>query len=576
MAVEAGVDHARHLSASDQEARTRIKLPKKLVVCCDGTWMDSDNGWVKGSWGKPGHQQNASNVTRIARAVAPEDKHHHPQIVYYQAGVGTGVGLYNRLVGGGTGMGLAAHVREAYAFLVSNYAEHDKLVPNDSIFLVGFSRGAFTARTLGGFICAMGILKKKAMPHFGDIFEDWAGAGSGTHRPKFFENYFQHHHDVKEVHPDMTLAMSTDPVSRDQYLCQYFELLEKLDLSQNVHIKCIGVFDTVGALGIPVNPLLQRVFPFLPSFFRNYRWYDTRLDSEIKNAFHALALDERRFPFSPAVWERKDGCTSNLQQVWFPGAHSNVGGAYDDTGMSDISLAWMMDQLSGNSMDHSEDFRACDWLQFDDDYAAASYDCASNWREQHKKAPYVGWGRGKVYDSNTFLQTLLGQKTRVPGQYHRTIYRTGKTSLNTPLLDHTNEQIHSSVRARIDMGARGIEPEPIFVWLWRQVTGRGPRLYQPQRRDGPLHDWRLVDGHPSHHNPNWDLNMSPGGLEEIQWVFKGNGEVASRIMPEAKLGKYERLLLAKDQKIAKKMEFTNNRWHWFVEEDRRPPRGSTF
>ena len=181
----------------------RLKVPKKLVICCDGTWQDSDNGWVKAAGSVAGHQQYPSNVTRIARAVAPEDKDHHPQIVYYQAGVGTGVGLWNHLAGGGTGIGLAAHVREAYAFLVSNYAENDKLVPNDSIFLVGFSRGAFTARTLGGFICAMGILKKKAMPHFREIFEDWEQAGCGEkYDPIFFKNYYSYHPGVQKVVPD--------------------------------------------------------------------------------------------------------------------------------------------------------------------------------------------------------------------------------------------------------------------------------------------------------------------------------------------------------------------------------------
>ncbi|KAI7372476.1 hypothetical protein KC336_g20635, partial [Hortaea werneckii] len=101
------VEHKCHTSVSDEEARTRVKLPKKLIVCCDGTWMDSDNGWVKGKWGQPGHLQNPTNVTRIVRAIASEDKGHHPQIVYYQAGVGTGIGLYNQLIGGGTGLGLA-------------------------------------------------------------------------------------------------------------------------------------------------------------------------------------------------------------------------------------------------------------------------------------------------------------------------------------------------------------------------------------------------------------------------------------------------------------------------------------
>ncbi|KAI7004809.1 hypothetical protein KC355_g8525 [Hortaea werneckii] len=201
-------EHRYHFPASDEEARTRIKLPKKLIVCCDGTWMDADNGWVKGKWGQPGHLQNPTNVTRIVRAIASEDKGHHPQIVYYQAGIGTGIGLYNQIVGGGTGLGLAENVREAYAFIASNYAEHDRLVPNDSIFLIGFSRGAYTARTLGGFICAMGVLKRHAMPHFYEIFEDWNRAGDPHYEPIFFKSYFRHHKDVKPIWPSDELAKS--------------------------------------------------------------------------------------------------------------------------------------------------------------------------------------------------------------------------------------------------------------------------------------------------------------------------------------------------------------------------------
>lgn len=604
MSSNRDLEHTRHLSVSDEEERNRVRLPKKLIVCCDGepffttigvraltdstigTWQNSDNGWVGG------HLQNPTNVTRIARAVSSEDKSHHPQVVYYQAGVGTGLGLYNHLVGGGTGLGLSENVREAYAFLASNYAEHDKTLrklPSDSIFLVGFSRGAFTARTLGGFICCMGILKKKAMPHFYEVFEDWEHAGDPHYEPMFFDNYFRHHDDVTKVKPNEKLAKSKKPEDRDEYLRKYSELLLELDLTQRADINCIGVWDTVGALGIPVNPLLQRALPFLhlPSFFRTYKWFDTRLDSAVKNAFHALALDESRSPFSPAVWERKPGCTSNLQQVWFPGSHSNIGGSYEDAGMANITLAWMMDHLAGNTVEHKYGFKHHDWIQFDEQYIDHWYDCETDWYEKHQKEPYQGWARGKLYDSNTFPQSVLGQRIRGPGRYHGTFYESGTVDKNR-VLENTNEFIHASVRARIDMAGRGIEPDwaqvfphgwsirPLIRHFWRKLFGGGHRVYQPQQKGGPLHFWKLDDGHESHRDPNLNIDMSPDGLKEVKWVFNGKGKVANPVMPEAKLGEYERALLEKDQKLAKKVEYTNNAWHWFKKNVEHPRHGWTF
>ncbi|TKA67742.1 hypothetical protein B0A55_07786 [Friedmanniomyces simplex] len=569
------MDGSRHDSVAREEERT---------------WMDSDNGWVEGSWGQPGHLQNPSNITRIARAIRQEDDHHHPQIVYYQAGVGTGLGLYNHLVGGGTGLGLSENVREAYAFLANNYSEHDGLVPNDSIFLLGFSRGAYTARTLGGFICAMGVLRKKAMPHFYECFEDWERAGDPQYKPMFFDNYYKHHEDLKDVDkikPDEKLARSKKPADREEYFKQYLKILLGLGLTQKVTINAIGVFDTVGALGIPVNPLLQRAFPFLPSFFRTYRFFDTKLHNSISNAYHALALDERRYPYSPAIWERQEGCTTHLEQVWFPGAHSNVGGSYADAGIADLTLAWMMDRLAGNMLERREDFRCHDWIRFDDEYVERWCHCQLDWLEKHHEEQHKGWARGKVYDSCTFPQSLAGHRTRTPGRYHGTFYETGKTDPQRLLTD-TQEHIHSSVRARMDLGGRGVEADesqtfpsgweirPLFAAAWRWLTGAKVLTYLPQIKGGPLHGWQLEDNHAQHDASNYDIAMSPGGLVDVHWEYKGRGGVVDAKMPEAKLGEYEMKFLQKDEGLARKMEFSNNGWRWFKRPKNPPQHGRTM
>jgi hypothetical protein len=109
---------------------------------------------------------------------------------------------------------------------------------------------------------------------------------------------------------------------------------EKGDL---IHVRAIGVWDTVGSLGIPDIPFLSKLG--LSQTTREYSWYDTNLSPKIHHAFQALAMDETRNPFSPAVWERLPNQTTDLRQVWFPGNHGNIGGGWDDTGMSNMTLA---------------------------------------------------------------------------------------------------------------------------------------------------------------------------------------------------------------------------------------------
>lgn len=105
-------------------------------------------------------------------------------------------------------------------------------------------------------------------------------------------------------------------------------------------MQAVAVWDTVGSLGIPNIAFLAKLG--LPHSTREYKFYDTSLSGIIRHAFQALALDEHREPFAPAVWERKhmDRTTVDLRQVWFPGAHSNIGGGYPDQEIANISLAW--------------------------------------------------------------------------------------------------------------------------------------------------------------------------------------------------------------------------------------------
>jgi len=122
-----------------------------------GTWQNSNYGWKSdGLFGLgPGHAVLPTNITHLSRAIPPQDSEGRPQVVYYQAGVGTGWSTVEHLWGGGTGEGLAENIREGYAFLVNNYQDGDKIV------LLGFSRGAYTARSIGGLIGDFGLLDKR-------------------------------------------------------------------------------------------------------------------------------------------------------------------------------------------------------------------------------------------------------------------------------------------------------------------------------------------------------------------------------------------------------------------------------
>jgi hypothetical protein len=260
--------------------------PRRLIVCCDGTWNAADAG------------PSATNVVRMLRCIAPQAEDGTSQIARYNPGVGTGNPL-DRMLGGAMGLGLAPAIRDVYAFLVNNY------VPGDEIFLFGFSRGAFTARSIAGLIGSIGLLHPTEMGRFTDAWCRSEAPGE----------------------------------QRD---------LEALDTcfprrTRDVPIRCIGVWDTVGALGVPGNRVLKGWHPCAET----YRFYDTTLGMHVNYAFQALAIDERREPFEPVLWNTtRDAAPDQvIRQVWFAGVHADIGGGYADHGPADIPFPWMLAQV---------------------------------------------------------------------------------------------------------------------------------------------------------------------------------------------------------------------------------------
>ena len=263
-------------------------MRKRLVVCFDGTWNNADES-----------DRSATNVQRIARAVRGNSGDMQ-QIVLYLRGVGSTGTQIERLLAGATGAGVEDNIRSAYMFLAQNYRparrDGDKDVAADEIFLFGFSRGAFSARSLAGFIASAGLLKRQRL---GDLPAAWA--------------YY------RRVGPRS---------SKD------FCAASGSDCHHDPQITFVGVWDTVGALGIPKSIVgLQ-----LDS---SHEFHDTTPSKIVANGFHALAIDEYRDEFVPTLWTGATPPGATVEQCWFAGAHSDVGGGYANRRLADIPLAWM-------------------------------------------------------------------------------------------------------------------------------------------------------------------------------------------------------------------------------------------
>ena len=240
------------------------------------------------------------------------------QVAKYMHGVGDSSDLVVKAVGGAFGVGVIARVVRGYTYISRQYQ------PGDSIHIVGFSRGAYTARALAGMICAVGLLnpakydvtdKEKA---YVLGYAAWLRArgvvfGGGGTVARFFTGLL---HDV-ELWASHLLTAHEAFITR-------------------VPITSVAVWDTVGSMGIPlyIHDERRDAFSFV----------DTKLNPLVRHGVHAMALDERRRDFPVTRWDPRDG----IEQVWFAGCHSDVGGGYAsaECGLSNLALNWMLEQLA--------------------------------------------------------------------------------------------------------------------------------------------------------------------------------------------------------------------------------------
>ena len=256
-------------------------MPKIIALCFDGTWNTPDDDQSDGD--------GSTNVRKLHDAILPTNADGVQQAKWYATGVGTK--WYNKLRGGAMGVGLSTKIQKGYTHLVESWEE------GDSICIFGFSRGAYCARSLVGLIRNAGLLRRehvKLVPEAYALYRT-RDEGADSETAKFF---------------------------RGKY-------------AREVPIHLLGVWDTVGALGIPVES-----FEWFNKAY--YQFHDTELSGIVRNAFHAVAVDEHRKNYSATLWNPKQKPNQRVEQVWFSGAHANVGGGYAHTALSDIPLRWMM------------------------------------------------------------------------------------------------------------------------------------------------------------------------------------------------------------------------------------------
>tara|TARA_R110000850_G_C9990205_1_gene466943 strand:+ start:5081 stop:6331 length:1251 start_codon:yes stop_codon:yes gene_type:complete len=261
-------------------------------MCFDGTWATAEGG------------KEVTNVVKLLRSIENVTDDGISQFVGYEPGVGSEPG--NGIGGGAFGSGLDRILISGYRFLANNY------LPGDEIYIFGFSRGAYTARSLAGLIGLAGMLRPSSLGH---VLEG-----------------------VIEIY-------RSDDSREDKRL--QLQQIGSNERYADVSIRCVGVWDTVGSLGVPGQ------WWGGTTIGKKYNFHDVSLSPSVEVALHALAIDEKRSAFPPTLWDRDAQAQpvsgQIVEQVWFAGVHSNVGGSYGDAMLSDIALDWMVKRVKAHT-----------------------------------------------------------------------------------------------------------------------------------------------------------------------------------------------------------------------------------
>ncbi len=361
-------------------------MAKNIVICSDGT-------------GNRGGVGNETNVWRIYNAIDRRTgTGEREQIAHYDDGVGTDNNKYFKAFTGAFGWGFTENVKTAYKYLVTHYEPGDPENGEDpdDIYLFGFSRGAYTSRALAAFITTCGIIA-----------------------------YSKDKLDA-ELDDEIDILIK-------EYARRIDGKIETSIKTLGAKIKFIGVWDTVSAIGLPFDIAIERL---ILRFFK-FKFKDQNLGDLVIRARHALAIDDQRRTFHPVLWNEKSSSCKDIEQVWFSGMHSNVGGGYPKQGMSYVALDWMAQEVEC-TMKKGED-----GLRFEDGF------------EDHVRADANA--SAKMYNSRSGVAAY---------------YRYTPRDISGLCKEHGLEQakIHGSVFDRIDGRTESYNPGNLPIDLTITVT----------------------------------------------------------------------------------------------------------
>ena len=371
---------------------------KNIVLCSDGT-------------GNSAGVVAITNVRRFYQALDLSDP--TKQIAFYDDGVGSGGSKVVRILGGALGIGLARNVRQLYRFLCETYQ------PNDRIYLFGFSRGAFTVRVLAAVIAHCGIVNKGRLTGSETTVISMASAVAWAYR------CFRGNHKaglLSQPFRWLRNRFTSMPTNAQDFRCRFSHECKET-------VEVLGLWDTVSAYGMPFDELARVV----NTFIYRIRFQSQNISGKIRRVYHALALDDERHTFTPLLIHSVDksgptGVTTHVEQVWFAGMHSDVGGGYANCNLALIPLTWMLHHAKSAG------------LHFHEAAVAAIVSQASVLGDMHDSRS----GLGRIY------------RPRI-----RNLTRLCAPAANTIVEDPGIPVVHSSAVERIARGIQGYAPAAI-------------------------------------------------------------------------------------------------------------------